>query len=613
MFDTTRLSLRNQLIALVLVPLLGLAWVSGQSALDDRNAYSGAQELVKLIDLANATGDVLHENQNERGKTALFLADPSPSNTTTLAEQRAATNGAWSALEELFANNPSLLDSDQGQAIQDTMSAAGSWQQLRAAIDSEEIDPAEALGTYTATNAGLLNQVAALSDESSDPHVTRSMISYYSFLSAKERVGLIRAQLSTVFAANAYQPGQQVAIASLIAEEQAYIAVFVASASPALQGHFQSVWANETSAAAQALVMPALGLATAGFGIDPAEWFAVASAHIDDLKTIEDAQTAELHDLAAHVSDDASAGLRNSLLLLILLLALTAITGVILGRAITRSLGSSVKTLSKASTELEGTATDLHDVVGATATTASEVSSSAVAVSDNVSAISIAIEELAESVTEISMNTNRASEVATEAVTLAAETNQTVSKLGTSSVKVGEVLEVISNIAAQTNLLALNATIEAARAGDAGKGFAVVANEVKELAQQTNDSTDQISTIISSIQHESVASADAIAGIGAVIKEISEIQTSIAASVEEQSATTGELAATVAKAADGANDIASSTLDVANQANDAKEGIVETMAAAKAVHGVASSIRALVWTESSNDSHRRSDQTDHLG
>lgn len=613
MFDTTRLSLRNQLIALVLVPLLGLAWVSGQSALDDRAAYSGAQDLGKLIDLANATGDVLHENQNERGKTALFLADPSPSNSTGLAEQRRATDRAWSGLEELFTDNPALLTSNQGQAIQATMSEVGSRKQLRVAIDSGQIEPVDALGTYTATNGRLLNEIARLGDESVEPAVTRSMFSYYSFLAAKERAGLIRAQLSTVFAADIYEPGQQVAIASLIAEEQAYIAVFVASATPALQEQFQAVLMNETSAAAQALVVPALGLATAGFGIDPADWFVAASAHIDDLKGIEDAQTAELHALAAQVSDDASAGLRNSILLSILLLALTAITGVVLGRAITHSLGNSVKTLSNASTELEGTATDLGEVVGATASTANEVSSSAVAVSDNVSAIAVAIEELAESVTEISMNTNRASEVATDAVSLAAETNQTVSKLGTSSVKVGEVLEVISNIAAQTNLLALNATIEAARAGDAGKGFAVVANEVKELAQQTNDSTDQISTIISSIQHESVASADAIAGIGAVIKEISEIQTSIAASVEEQSATTGELAATVAKAADGANDIASSTLDVANQANEAKEGIVDTMAAAKAVHGVASSIRALVWTESSNDSHRRNDDAGRLG
>ena len=73
-----------------------------------------------------------------------------------------------------------------------------------------------------------------------------------------------------------------------------------------------------------------------------------------------------------------------------------------------------------------------------------------------------------------------------------APTDETVRKLGESSAEIGNVIKVITSIAEQTNLLALNATIEAARAGEAGKGFAVVANEVKELAKETAQATEDI-------------------------------------------------------------------------------------------------------------------------
>jgi methyl-accepting chemotaxis protein len=83
----------------------------------------------------------------------------------------------------------------------------------------------------------------------------------------------------------------------------------------------------------------------------------------------------------------------------------------------------------------------------------------------------------------------------------------TIHSLVDSSTQIGEILNVINDIADQTNLLALNAAIEAARAGESGRGFAVVADEVRKLAERTQRSTSEIATIISTLQHDSASAS----------------------------------------------------------------------------------------------------------
>ena len=236
--------------------------------------------------------------------------------------------------------------------------------------------------------------------------------------------------------------------------------------------------------------------------------------------------------------------------------------------------------LSASSTELEATAQSMTATAGQTNSQAGTVASAAEEASAGVQTVAAAAEELAASVQEISRQVAQSARMSGKAVDDARRTDVTVRALAEGAQKIGQVVDLITSIAAQTNLLALNATIEAARAGDAGKGFAVVASEVKSLAQQTAKATEEIAGQVGQIQAATREAVDAIHGIATSIEEVSGIATAIAAAVEEQGAATAEIARNVAQTAASAQDVTSNIAGVSMAASSTGEAAHQVLDAA---------------------------------
>jgi|TARA_R110001606_G_scaffold3642_18_gene16502 methyl-accepting chemotaxis protein len=171
---------------------------------------------------------------------------------------------------------------------------------------------------------------------------------------------------------------------------------------------------------------------------------------------------------------------------------------------------------------------------------------------NNVQSVAAAAEELGTTIREVSQQVSHAGSISDEAVTEVEGASVKVMGLRDSAQKIGTVIQLITDIAEQTNLLALNATIEAARAGEAGKGFAVVAAEVKSLATQTANATEEINKQINGIQGATEDTARAIEGIGGIVSKVSDVSMAIASGVEEQSAATQEISRNVTEASSGA-------------------------------------------------------------
>ncbi|ACU88846.1 methyl-accepting chemotaxis protein [Desulfomicrobium baculatum] len=268
-------------------------------------------------------------------------------------------------------------------------------------------------------------------------------------------------------------------------------------------------------------------------------------------------------------------------------------------RDLIQSLNTGIQTVSASVGSLtafsEASTRSVHTLAekSSTATTAAdELSKDTVAVassmrqtSANLDSVAAATEEMTSTITEIAENTEHARTTTDQFSGQVENFAALLRDLGASAQDIGKVTEAISGISSQTNLLALNATIEAARAGEAGRGFAVVANEIKELAKQTADATDDIRAKIGGIQN---AAGNAVADMDKIVLAIRELSTfvsTIAAAIEQQSAVTRELAANIAEATGGVQD----TTALASEMSSASGKIATDIAG---VDAVASDIRS---------------------
>jgi methyl-accepting chemotaxis protein/aerotaxis receptor len=247
------------------------------------------------------------------------------------------------------------------------------------------------------------------------------------------------------------------------------------------------------------------------------------------------------------------------------------------------AVGEIVAAVASSATELEASATTLASTADQAQEFAAHVASGSEDATSSVSTVASATEEMTSSVQEIGRQVQNSARMTRAAVDLARSATTRVGTLSNAAARIGDIVEMINNIAGQTNLLALNATIEAARAGEAGRGFSVVASEVKALAEQTAKATGEIGRQIGDIQSATQESVAAIDEITNSIEKLSEISAAIASAIEEQGATTQEVARNVQHAAQGAQQVSSNV-------GNLQRGAVETGSASAQVLSAAQTL-----------------------
>jgi methyl-accepting chemotaxis protein len=555
-----RLYFRTKISILVVPAIIWLFILGSLRISSNLDVSQSAADIRKLTILSTYNSQLVHEMQKERGATAVFIGTQGSKFGDELKNQRRETDKAMQRRNAYLDKNRDNIDHAVVQQQLDAVaSSLSNLSSTRSQVDSLSIDNVTALKYYTQTHAKMIKITESIAELAVDGRVANQLIAYYSFLQGKERAGIERAVLSNVFAIDKFSNQSFTRFLRLSAEQNTYLSVFVSIADDELVSAYNTAMRHDSVQYVEDKRALAISKADSGqLGVDSAEWFRESTRRIDQLKIVEEQIAKFLIDLTEELAYEADASLTRTLVAGAILLALIVTIALALGTIISTQVMAISKTINKVeknddltlridvstADELGKAASTINNMLQTFQNAVREIeqSSTLLAASseqtllttkantdnlhmqqDETQLVATAVEEMVASVQEVAGNTVETANLVVDVDKSVDESvvdvthsrnemeklsqemgkaNELIVQLRNSSSDINSVVEVIKSVAEQTNLLALNAAIEAARAGEQGRGFAVVADEVRTLAQRTQESTAEIESMVGRFQQD---------------------------------------------------------------------------------------------------------------
>lgn len=529
--------------------------------------------------------------------TAGFLGSQGEAFGDRLSQQRPNMDAA---VEAFFQQRDQIDAALLGSTISTQLVAIEQqWQRnqaLRDQVDQLRVATPEALAHYTNLNSLLMVLVGELAHLTGEGAITRQLAAYYNLLEAKDLAGIERALLSNVFAADAMPEATLQRLLSLIGEERAFLETFRVLSGAANREALETALSGPE--VERVLERRALAIQqTAGFGVNPEEWFDWQTVKIGRLKALEDSVSASIVSTADELKRQAQRDLWWYLAIAVVTAVIAIGMAILIVRTMTRPLQRALVSIAErgddltqrlpvpgsdelsrlyqavndASAQTEQLIAEMKRNAQSVALASNEIaqgnqdlaqrteeqSASLVQTASSMEQMTATVRQNADNAHQAQRMTGGVANQAQEATEVAMQARQAMQHIHQANEQVTTIVTAIDNIAFQTNLLALNASVEAARAGEHGRGFAVVADEVRKLASRSAEEANQIRRLIDNNvarinEGETLVSttSDTLEQIAARVQKMASLMDEISTASHEQSSGVEQISRAMAQLED---------------------------------------------------------------
>jgi len=607
-------SLPKKLIAMLTLPLLGLGYFAVSEIVRKVELREQTVNLERQAEVAVEASALVHELQLEEGLSVAYLAGGAGQDSGALLTQYGRTDEMVDAFQQRRegAADAGALSAVVEKTTDRGVQALDGLRTLRDRVRAGDASTQEVIDGYSQIDDRFLAILPGLAQTSSRSEDTFRLLALDSLVREAEEAGIeravIRAALSSAGGGTTRSSEDLRRQAVRLHGRQELLETLFEDYAPSdLADSYQQRVGGDGAAQLAALRRQLLdGESLAS--VDPQAWWNASTSFIDTLSDLRRDLEQDILATTGELRNEATRGLWIAGLLTLVLAGAAVAISIVIARGLSRTLiSASVASRDVAEQILVST----RQFSASTSETATAVSQTATTV-DEIQRASEMASTKAEEMSSAATDSRSASEEALDAINRGIEAMgqirqevegiaQSILDLSEKNIRIGEIVQSVNDIAEQSNLLAVNASIEAAKAQEQGRGFAVVATEVKELAQQAKEATDQIRVILAEVQKSSNSSVmTAEQGVKrveegtALVEELGQAIRRLAQVIEDSSDKAGQISLSAGQQMAGIGQISEAIRNIEQATKDNAQGADQLKQAAEQLTAASNEVSKVV-------------------